>query len=127
MYRVIVVIVVVIGALLFAAWNNHSRSEQVQPAPIENFIYQGVPLDAALLHLDKQALNEAYHQHLIKLWLVWLSTGAPEDARQFVSGLRIARRAYTQAAAQISRRETQLLETERRRHLEQPLPERLEK
>jgi hypothetical protein len=92
-----------------------------QPATSEPAltIYQGVPLDATLLRLDKRALDEAYHTQLLKLWGVWLASGAPDEAKNFITGLRIARRAYTQAASQIARRETELLEQERNRQQDQ--------
>lgn len=80
---------------------------QAEPAPIE--LYQGVPLDAKLLQLDKRALDEAYHGHLIRLWNVWLTDGAKE-AHRITNGLRIARQAYQQAAQQIAKRERELMQ-----------------
>jgi len=68
----------------------------------------GVPMDATLLRLDKAALDEAYQQQVVKLFIVWLSQGAG-DPNNINAGLANARRAYTRAAQQIARREQQLL------------------
>lgn len=67
-------------------------------------LYQGVEIDAKLLGLDKRALDEAYHSHVIRLWNVWLSDGA-RSADRISNGLRIARTSYHQAAGQITKRE----------------------
>lgn len=77
-------------------------------------LYDGVALDGKLLRLDKQALDEAYHDHLKKLFGVWLSSHAG-DATQISNGLRIARRAYNTAAQQIARREQELMQQEQQR------------
>ena len=69
-------------------------------------LYQGVETDAKLLELDKRALDEAYHSHVIHLWNVWLSDGA-RSADRISNGLRIARASYHQAAGQIAKREQQ--------------------
>jgi len=92
-------------ALLLIAWAFHVDAEQVPPAPP---LYQGIPYDPSLLALDRRALEEAYHQQMIKLFLVWLQAGAPDDATQFKNGLRIARKAYGAAREQIRKREEQL-------------------
>jgi len=84
----------------------------------EPILYQGIPMDAMLLRLDKRALDEAYHAQLLKLFSVWLSQQAPVDAAGIQNGLRIARRAYNQAAQQISQREKQILD-EQQQHQEQ--------
>lgn len=61
--------------------------------------------DARLIELDKLALDEAYHNQLQLLFSVWLKDGAGVDAARISNGLRIARRAYIQAATQIEQRE----------------------
>lgn len=81
---------------------------QAEPAPHELQLYdKSIPLDAKLLQLDKIALDEAYHTHLVKLWTIWLTDGAKESHR-FENGLRITRGAYAQAAAAIAAREQAL-------------------
>jgi hypothetical protein len=70
-------------------------------------LYGDVPLDAILLPIDRKALDEAYHGHLIKLWNVWLTDGAKEATR-FRNGMRIARGAYQQATEAIAKREQEL-------------------
>jgi hypothetical protein len=75
-------------------------------------LYAGIPLDAHLLELDKHALAEAYHAQLLNLWAVWLK-GQAGDPQYFANGLKIARRAYGQAATQITKREQELLAQEK--------------
>jgi len=94
-------------ALLLIALAFKTMAQQPQQ-PTQ--LYANIPFDPALLSLDRRALDEAYHEYLLKLWSVWLSSGAPEDARNFKNGLNIARRAYGQAREQIRKREEQLNE-----------------
>jgi hypothetical protein len=74
-------------------------------------LYGDTPLDAVLIRLDKRALDEAYHQRVIRLWETWLSP-TTRDAVAFTNGLRIARQRYGEAATAISRRERQVLDQE---------------
>jgi hypothetical protein len=83
------------------------RAQQPQPPPV---LYENIPFDPALLSLDRRALDEAYHNQLVRLFGVWLSSGAPEEARNFKNGLNIARRAFGLAREQIRKREEQLNE-----------------
>jgi|SRR5215471_15617053 len=70
-------------------------------------LYVDVPLDAELLELDKVALKEAYRSQIHLLWQTWLK-GQAGDPIYFSNGLKIARRAYKQAAEQIAKREAEL-------------------
>lgn len=102
-HRVILSIAIVLIILLFAAaigyvggrWEARGQESQ---------LYQGIPLDAHLLPLDKRALEAAYHDHLKLLFSVWLRDDVTTTAR-INNGLRIARRAYGHAIEQIERRE----------------------
>ena len=76
-------------------------------------LYDDTPLDATLLRIDRQALEEAYHQRIVKLFDIWLSNTQASDATAFRNGLRIARRGYNTAAQEISKREQKLLEQDR--------------
>ena len=78
-----------------------------KPAPDAARIYEGVPIDAKLLELDKNALTTAYSLQLQNLWLVWLK-GQAGDPTYFTNGLKIARRAYAQASEQIAKREAEI-------------------
>jgi len=80
--------------------------------PGETLLYEGIPLDATLLHLDKRALEEAYHQYLLLLFSIWLKSDIAEEQR-IRNGLRKARKAYNAAAQQIAKREQELLEMDR--------------
>lgn len=99
---IILLLAFVIG-LALNSWTHGARSQQQQHPDI----YKGVPLDAHLLPLDKRALDEAYHDQLKKLFSVWM-TQPKLEPQYFSNGLRIARRAYNEAAAQIARREQEL-------------------
>jgi hypothetical protein len=95
-----------VALLLIALAFKTMAQQPKEPPPL----YENIPFDAGLLGLDRRALDEAYHEQLLKLFGVWLSSGAPEDAKNFKNGLRIARRAYGQARDQIRKREAQLNE-----------------
>ena len=102
--------VIPLFVLFLVVWGLYSESagqqQQIDLYPA------GIPLDATLLRLDRQALDEAYHQQIIKLFSVWLSQGAADPA-PITTGLRNARRAYNTALTQIAQRERQLLELEK--------------
>jgi hypothetical protein len=103
---VLTFVIVMIILLAFAAYGYFSgawdRANAEAAKPVD--LYQGIPVDEKLLQLDKRALDEAYHQHIIKLWNVWLTDGARE-ANRVKNGLRISRESYAYAAAQITKRE----------------------
>ena len=73
-------------------------------------VYRGIPFDAHLLRLDREALEVAYKDRLVKLFGVWLTSTQAKDATNFTQGLHIARRGYNAAVAQIERREQQYRE-----------------
>jgi hypothetical protein len=77
-------------------------------------LYGDQPLDAALLALDRRALDESYHAQLLKLWSVWLADGA-KNPDNFQRGLANARRAYGLALHAITKREQKFLDAERQR------------
>lgn len=104
-------------AISFGASYVASQSRDDPPV-----LYQDVPLDPTLLRMDKLALEEAYRQQVMKLFAVWVASQAPADAMALVNGLRIARRAYTQAASQIAKREQLLLEETMRQQGQEPGP-----
>jgi hypothetical protein len=94
---------VLIALLLVAMAYRVNAQQRQSPAQAPGF-YEGLQLDAKLLALDKTALDEAYHQQLVKLWIIWVTDGAPA-ADRIKSGLRIARRAYDEARDSIQERE----------------------
>jgi hypothetical protein len=77
--------------------------------------YAGIPPDSHLLALDKQALEQAYLQRLVRLFDVYLTSTGATDATNFINGLRIARKGYNNASAQILRREREVEEYLRQR------------
>jgi hypothetical protein len=74
------------------------------PSPID--IYADIPFDPVLLELDKQALAQAYFDQLKHLFDIWIR-GQAQSTKEITTGLKIARRAYSIAAAQIAKREVQ--------------------
>jgi len=98
--RVLLAVAIVLLVVAFLwLWPSPS-SEQEQ-------LYRGVPITRHLLELDKLALDDAYREHVRKLWGVWLTDGA--KVTDYINrGLRIQRDAYSQAAARIEDREQQL-------------------
>ena len=93
------------GFLAFTASAQKERPLMAPTAVTE--LYSGVAHDGKLLELDRKALDEAYNAHLLLLFSVWLKDQAGDPTR-FNNGIRIARRAYHQAAEQIEKREKQL-------------------
>jgi hypothetical protein len=130
----IIVLVILFALALFGyyfteGWDGEVyglASESSRPAQLtqvqtqQGDLYGSTPLDATLLRMERRALEEAYHQQMLKLFGVWVSSGAPEEAKNFRNGLFIARRAYGLAAQSIAKREAELLEQERQRHDQQP-------
>jgi len=106
-------------ALLLIAMAFHVQAQSRNPgeAPI---LYEGLQLDPILLALDKKALEEAYHEQLLKLISVWLSTGNVDDARNFRNGMRNARRAYAILRDAIAAREKQIIELDRQNQDNKP-------
>lgn len=102
-FRVLIAILILLAFLVFGI------VLYARAAPTgESFrLYEGIPLDAKLLALDKQALDEAYHNHVVKLFTVYVTDGA-KQALYIKTGLGIARRAYGEASEQITKREQQL-------------------
>ena len=99
----VVIVLVILFGLAFIGWIGGKWDE----APAAEALYSGVPLDAKLLELDKRGLDEAYHQHVLLLFSVWLKDQAGDPSR-FNNGMRTARRAYQTAAERIAAREQQL-------------------
>ena len=96
------VAVIVLLAMLFFAIMYHVFAQ-----PLGGALYDGIPLDAKLLALDKLALDEAYSQQLVKLWIIWLADGGHDSSRIKV-GLRNARRAYAETIAEMAKREQEM-------------------
>ena len=90
---------------LFEVQSDTSRKYVVSQEPLYP---DDIPIDGRLLALDKRALDEAYHQQILLLFSVWLKQQAG-DSTNFNNGLRIARRAYAQAAERIEAREKKML------------------
>jgi hypothetical protein len=104
---VVAVVIVVLTLLVF------TKLSEGEPQPTG--LYDGIPIDATLLEMDKAALREAYHQRLLHLFNIWLQGGAQSD-KEIKAGLILARRAYNQAAQQISVREQELLKQDAEKH-----------
>lgn len=107
---IIYFILVVIVLMILAAIGYMSGRWYIEPSEAQQTrinLYGNVPLDATLLSIDRKALDEAYHAHVIRLWNVWLTDGA-KDATRFRNGLRIARGAYHEAIEAIAKREQEL-------------------
>lgn len=99
----------IVGAILVYLFTSAT------PAPRGDYdLYGDTPLDATLLRLDRDTLRDAYQAQLLKLWGVWLTSGAPNDAVNFKTGMNNARRAYGLAAQALNKRERELLEEEQR-------------
>jgi hypothetical protein len=99
--RIVLTVVIVVAAiLLLAAVGFLSGRWEAEGQEVPSSKYE-----AHLIEMDKLALDGAYHNQLLLLFSIWLRDGAGTDATRISNGLRIARRAYTQAATQIEQRE----------------------
>ena len=105
-----VIVVVLVALMVFDGFPGKSDGAEAQAPEVQ--LYEGIPLDATLLPLDKKALEEAYNQYLLLLFSVWLKGDITQD-EQIKNGLRKARAAYNSAARQIANREQELLERDR--------------
>jgi hypothetical protein len=107
-----VIVLIILFALAFAGWMTGGWDESPAASPklaSSEGLYDGISLDAELLLIDREALDQAYHNHLIKLWTVWLTDGA-KDPTHFRRGLMISRDAYKKAHEAIAKREEILKE-----------------
>ena len=119
-YRILLAIAIVVAVWLVLLGiskliGENAAAQQRNPGepPI---LYEGLQLDPILLALDKRALDEAYHDQLLKLFGVWLSSGGVDDARNFRNGLRNARRGYFLAREAITAREKQIIDLDRKQN-----------
>jgi hypothetical protein len=94
-------------AFVLMSWLLNSEVEaQTQ---LEPELYQGIPIDSKLLHLDKIAIDEAYDDQVRHLFRIWLKGGITTN-KEVTAGLKLARQAYNLAASQIAKREQQSLQ-----------------
>ena len=119
-YRILLAIAIVVAVWLVLLGiskliGENAAAQQRNPGepPI---LYEGLQLDPILLALDKRALDEAYHDQLLKLFGVWLSSGSIDEARNFRNGLRNARRGYSLAREAITAREKQIIDLDRKQN-----------
>src|SRR5215831_4600234 len=101
---------VIAGAIvgLTATDGYFAAAEQVEIPQL----YEGIPLDATLLHLDREALKDAYHEYALLIMRVYFKGDIADDERA-KAGFRKAREVYNYLAAQIAKREQQLFEQDR--------------
>jgi hypothetical protein len=105
----LIVLVVLIALALFGYLTGGWDVQAEPRLPLD--LYEGIPLDAQLLPIDRKALEQAYHNHVVKLFTVWLTDGA-KDATHFRNGLRISRGAYQLADQALIKREQALKQQE---------------
>jgi hypothetical protein len=98
------VVVAVLLVILISWWASEAEAQTPRN---DTALYGDLPFDPALLAIDKQSLAEAYHDQLVHLFGVWIR-GRASSTKEITEGLKIARRAYGIAAAQIAKREQQI-------------------
>ena len=64
--------------------------------------------DARLVQLDRDAIEKAYSEHLVNLFLVWMKDPETDQPRRAVVGARRAQKAYIGAMTEIEKREQEL-------------------
>jgi hypothetical protein len=105
--RIVLAIAIVLAAVLLLIVISWLAGGQADAQAPRDDLYADVPADPALLAIDKQSLTEAYHDQLVHLFGIWIK-GRASSTKEITEGLKIARRAYGIAAAQIARREQQI-------------------
>jgi len=103
-----IAVAVLLALLLFAVVSRVGAQPDQHRAEPPDF-YKGLALDAELLKIDKQALDEAYRAHVIKLWTIYVTDGAAK--KDYIrNGLAIARRAYDEVRDAIAIRQQKIQE-----------------
>src|SRR5215831_19484177 len=100
---VAVVFIAVLGLATLDYFEDGAAAQQ----QAELALYEDIPLDATLLHLDKTALNDAYHDYVVLIMSVYLKGNLADDERA-KAGFKKARAAYNIVASQIAKREQEL-------------------
>jgi hypothetical protein len=107
--RLILALGIIVFAILALILISKLTGEADAQAQQEPDIYEGIPIDSKLLHLDKMAIDEAYDDQVRHLFRIWLAGGITGN-KEITIGLKNARRAYNLAAGQIAKREQQSLQ-----------------
>jgi len=93
-----VIVVVILIVLSFIGWISGRWDE----APAQ--AYTSRPeWDARMIELDRQALEQAYQQHLILVWTNWLKDAGPPTRHQV--GFKRARDGFIASMIEIEKRE----------------------
>ena len=84
--------------MALVSWSAAPRPE-LPPLPASKY-------DDRLLQLDREAVEQAYREHLINLFLVWMkSPDDPDQPHRAVVGARRAQKAFVGAMGEIDKRE----------------------
>jgi hypothetical protein len=114
---ILIAVIVAIGLLLFlpdTADDNESESGGFKMASEESRSYtlaQAAPqqskYDRQLLDIERQAIDDAYHEQIKRLYLIWLKDESGQPTRA-TTGARQARAAYLRIMEAFERREREL-------------------
>jgi hypothetical protein len=109
LYAIIALIIAVLLAYILLSLAREDGPGPIVYGQLMPQLYKGIPLDAHLLKLDKEALDLAYLAHTQLLWSVFMKDAAAiKDASRITNGLRISRQAYQIAVTQIEEREREI-------------------
>src|SRR3954469_14522731 len=90
---VLVALTVLAGAIILGVMGHTLGSAPLPPSK----------WDDKLLTLDEAALEQAYRQHVVNMFLIWMKDSAGQPTRA-LNGVNQARRAYVEAMDEIERR-----------------------
>jgi len=100
-----VIVVAILLALAFIGWVTGGWEAQGQMSSPSFFRSQ---YEDRFVQLDREAIDEAYKKHIIKLFDIWVTDYKKGEPPRAVIGANNARRAYTDALRAIEEREEYL-------------------
>jgi hypothetical protein len=115
---IIITVLITIGLILFlpdAVGNDQSESSGFKMAAEESrpYVFAQAPTepppsqyDTQILVLEREAIDEAFREHLKHLYLVWMKDESAQPARA-MTGARQARSAYIRIMQAFERRQQQ--------------------
>jgi hypothetical protein len=102
----IIIIVVILALFIIDLFTREVESQTL--------LLPKTPYDSRLIELDKQALDEAYRDRIMHLFVVWMRDEQGQPGRALI-GVQQARRAYILATMAIEKRERELPESGKER------------
>jgi hypothetical protein len=95
----VIVLIILFAMAAFGYFTGKWDEAQGAPVPPSKF-------DKDLITLDKEAIKQAYHDQVVRLFAVWMKDETDQPRRALV-GINQARRAYIESMTALEKREQQ--------------------